>query len=278
MTGTNDRTRLSQLGRYCTPIPEIPPTLSPTRNTQPALCSADLPPAVLAAGPLAILAQLQSDVHMLKMALPVRSSPGPGPQPMQRRSVRFANTAVPRFNGDTCWDQHKQVFYAIVKSNGWGDETATLQLLAHLEGYAFNVTLLLPEAQRATGVGWQGPSLIITDLRGDWRSTDRGLRKLSNETERTERTEDPSIFATELETLAVRAFGDVGPGGRIRMVRDWFVTGHRDCDLRRHLDSVTPDTPIREIVDRCRVWESHSDAYNHDEVAPTFTVPGWPNQ
>ena len=43
------------------------------------------------------------------------------------------------------------------------------------------------------------------------------------------------------------------------MVRDRFIMGQRDCGLRRHLDSVPPDTPIREIVDRCRVWESHSD-------------------
>ena len=43
------------------------------------------------------------------------------------------------------------------------------------------------------------------------------------------------------------------------MVRDRFICGHRDCQLRRHLDSVPPDTPIQDIVDRCRMWESHSD-------------------
>ena len=31
------------------------------------------------------------------------------------------------------------------------------------------------------------------------------------------------------------------------------------CGLWRHLDSVPPDTLIREIVDRCRVWECHSE-------------------
>ena len=25
------------------------------------------------------------------------------------------------------------------------------------------------------------------------------------------------------------------------------------------MDSVSPETPIRDIVDRCRVWESHAD-------------------
>ena len=55
------------------------------------------------------------------------------------------------------------------------------------------------------------------------------------------------------------------------MVLDRFVTGHRDCDLRRHLDSVPPDTPIREIVDRCKVWENHSNGNDRDDVIPTFT-------
>ena len=29
-----------------------------------------------------------------------------------------------------------------------------------------------------------------------------------------------------------------------------------------HLDSVEPGTPIRDIVDRCRVWESHAEDTN----------------
>ena len=79
--------------------------------------------------------------------------------------------------------------------------------------------------------------------------------------ERTTRTvgEDPAIFATALETLAVKAFGDMGQTARLRLIRDQFIAGHSNCDLRRHLDSVPPETPIRDVVDRCRVWESHAD-------------------
>ena len=43
------------------------------------------------------------------------------------------------------------------------------------------------------------------------------------------------------------------------MICDRFIAGHQDSDLRRHLYSVPPVTPIRDIVDRCRVWESHTD-------------------
>ena len=79
--------------------------------------------------------------------------------------------------------------------------------------------------------------------------------------ERTTRTvgEDPAIFATALETLAVKAFGDIGQTARLRLIRDRFIVGHSSCELRRHLDSVPPETPIRDVVDRCRVWESLAD-------------------
>ena len=47
------------------------------------------------------------------------------------------------------------------------------------------------------------------------------------------------------------------------------LAGHPNCDLRWHLDSVPPDTPIRDIVDICRVWESHADADDWRVVKPT---------
>ena len=46
---------------------------------------------------------------------------------------------------------------------------------------------------------------------------------------------------------------------RLQLVRDRFIAGHAECSLCRHLDSVGPDTPIRDIVDSCRVWESHAE-------------------
>ena len=128
---------------------------------------------------------------------------------------RFINTAVPKFDGDGCWQQHLQIFNAIAKSNGWVDEAAALQLFAHLEGGGLNVA-------RRTGA-------------------------------------DPATFATELEILAVRGFGDMGTCARNQMVWGRFIADQRSCGLRRHLDSVPPDTPIQEIVYRCWVWESHSE-------------------
>ena len=41
-----------------------------------------------------------------------------------------------------------------------------------------------------------------------------------------------------LETLAVKAFGDMGQTARLRLIRDRFIARHDNCDLRRNLDSV----------------------------------------
>ena len=42
--------------------------------------------------------------------------------------------------------------------------------------------------------------------------------------------EDPSIFAIALETLAVKAFGDMGQTAHLRLIRDRFIAGHSSCD------------------------------------------------
>ena len=78
--------------------------------------------------------------------------------------------------------------------------------------------------------------------------------------------EDPSKFSVTLETLAVKAFRDMGPNSRTQIIRDRFIAGHPNSALQRHLDSVPPETPIR---DRCRVWESHADTDDRSVVKPT---------
>ena len=90
-----------------------------------------------------------------------------------------------------------------------------------------------------------------------------------------EEGEDPSIFTIALETLAVKAFGDMGHIARLQLMRDRFIAGHDSCALRRHLDSMAPETPIWDIVDRCRVWESHADpeARRFSKLEPERALP-----
>ena len=87
--------------------------------------------------------------------------------------------------------------------------------------------------------------------------------------------EDPSNFAIALETLAVKVFGDMGQAACLRLIRDRFIAGHGSCELRRYLDCVPPDTPLRDRVDRCRVWESHADAEIRRVSKPT-PEPAYP--
>ena len=116
------------------------------------------------------------------------------------------------------------------------------------------MALLIPEGERANREG------LSQSLSNYYYSPGRLAvfrRKFESVTRRT--GADPATFATELEILAVRGFGDMGTCARNRMVRDRLIADQRSCVLRRHLDSVPPDTPIWEIVDRCRMWESHSE-------------------
>ena len=60
---------------------------------------------------------------------------------------------------------------------------------------------------------------------------------------------------------------------------DPFIVGHSSCELWRHLDSVPPETYIWDVVDRCRVWESHADPAvrrvskpSPDPIYPAYVV------
>ena len=146
------------------------------------------------------------------------------------------------------------MFDATVLSNGWGDATAALQLLSHLQDEALSVALLLPMPLRAS-------RRELTDALSSHYGSPGRLANYRREFDKTVRKpeEDTSNFAIALETLAVKAFGNMGQTARLRLIRDRFIAGHGSCDLRRYLDCVPPDTPFRDIVDRCRVWESHAD-------------------
>ena len=193
----------------------------------------------------------------------------PGPVPLVRQAA-LTTTKVPGFNGSTSWEQYQQVFDAIALSNGWGDATAALQLLSHLQGDALSVALLLPMPRRSSR------KELTHALSSHYGSPGR-LASYRRQFDKTERIpgEDPANFGITLETLAVKAFGDIGQTARLRLIRDRFIAGHGSCDLRRHLDCLPPDTPLRDIVDRCRVWESHAELAERNVNQPKLTYPAY---
>ena len=122
--------------------------------------------------------------------------------------------------------EHLLVFQAIAKSNGWSPETAGLQLFVHLDG--------------------DTPGRLAV-FRRRFENAHRSPAS------------DPATFATELGILALRGFSDMKEKARDLMVRDKFIASQRSCGLRRHLDGAAPETSILDIVDSCRIWESHGE-------------------
>ena len=142
------------------------------------------------------------------------------------------------------------MFDAIVKSSGWDDETAALQLLAHLEGDVFNVALSVPEVQRATQA--------LTD---HYRSPGRLAEYRRKFEIAVRRDEDgPSVFATELETFPIRAFGPL-------------FTRHRSVEPVVPFAVVTT-TPLAEVtVLEAVVRKLLGKTITGNEGPPTFTGP-----
>ena len=68
-------------------------------------------------------------------------------------------------------------------------------------------------------------------------------------------------------------FADIDSSVHLQMVRDRFIDGQAECALRRHLDSLGPDTLMRDIVDSCRVWESHNEAAIGRKGGPDRNYP-----
>ena len=122
--------------------------------------------------------------------------------PVLSRRVAFTSTKVPMFSGVTSWDHYRQVLDVIVRSNGLDDATVAIQLLFHLEGNALNVALLVLDVKRATRAG------LVGALTEHYGSLGR-LADYQRQFERTTRQEGDDSIA--LKTLAVKAFGDMGP-------------------------------------------------------------------
>ena len=64
-----------------------------------------------------------------------------------------------------------------MKSNGWTDETAALQLFAHLNGEALNAALLIPEGESANR---EGPLVAPRKGGGGGYSQDAPLELMSS--------------------------------------------------------------------------------------------------
>ena len=153
-------------------------------------------------------------------------------------------------------------FQAIVKSNGWSPTTAALQLCAHLDGNALNVDLLMPVEEREQWTAFaRGLSGRLAVVRQRFESASRrpGV--------------DPATFAKELGIPAVCGFENMDECARDLMVRKNFNAAQQSRALRRHMDGASVEASIGDIVDSCRVWESHTEAgYNGPDLKFSHTI------
>ena len=205
--------------------------------------------------------QLQKDVDDCCTELELARKQTPPVTLRPQRRLGFTSTPVPRYSGKSNWEQYREVFKAIVCSNGWDDVAAALQLFSHLDGDTLHVALLVPESRMVV------PGFLIKSLSDHYNASGR-LAENKRQFQRALRRpgDDPSIFATEM--LARRAFIDIDIKIQLQMMRDRFIDGQAECALRRHLDSLGPNTPMTDIVDCCRMWESGNSATDERGQAP----------
>ena len=196
-----------------------------------------------------------------------KTDAGPGEELPIVKPGKIYLDPSPKVLGKSNWEQYREIFEAIVCSNGWDDAAAALQLLSHLDGDALNVALLVPESQRAV------PEFLINSLSDHYNSPGRRAEyKRQFQRVAQQPGDDPSIFAIELETLTRKAFLDVDIKIQLQMVRDRFIDGQADRSLHRHLDSLGANTPMIEMVDSCRIWERHCEP----EIRPRMSTDRGP--
>ena len=143
--------------------------------------------------------------------------------------ARFTYIAVPRFHDNGCWQQHLQIFNVI----------HDVKRLEGRDGGAAAVCAL------GGGVTQCGPSDV-------GRGTCQPGGTVAGSLEQLQLTGKTGGVPEEVRH-GTRDFGGSGIWRYGYSLPE--PNGPGQFPLRIN---VPPDTPIREIVDRCRVWESHS--------------------
>ena len=168
--------------------------------------------------------QLQRDVEDCRSELELARKKISAVTRQPPRRSGFTSTPVPKYSGKSNWEQYLGTVPRGVRSHcmfEWlgrchGGPTAAIP-----SGDALNVALLVPESRRVA------PGFLIKSLSEHYNAPGR-LAEYKRQFQRAFRRpgDDPSIFATELETLARRAFMDIDRKIQLQMVRDRFIDGH----------------------------------------------------
>ena len=137
-----------------TPPPPLP-------KTQPGAYFLSPQQADLTADLMDTIAQLRNEIYALKLAPPVPPTPTTWTPPARPMLAAFTTTKVLKFSGSTSWDQYRQVFDAIVRSNRWDDATVALQLCPTLRETRWMWLSWCQKQHESRGSAWSEHSLTI---------------------------------------------------------------------------------------------------------------------
>ena len=119
------------------------------------------------------VAHLQLEVEALMFVQSVPPALAMRTLTVPSKPVAFTSTKVPKFSGVTSWDQYRQVFYAIVRSNGWDDTMVALLLTS---GRGCIECGPVCAGSKKSHVGRTGRGTNIMDHRTVWRIVDTSSR------------------------------------------------------------------------------------------------------
>ena len=159
------------------------------------------------------VSRIQKDMAILREENRLLRTPAASQAEQSPRRAALTTTKVPR--GSTELLVGNNIIRCLKRLCG---RTAGTMIQQHCncsliwEGDALNVAHLVPLVRRLSRSG------LVDALTAHYGSLCR-LADYRRQFERTTRTvgEDPAIFATALETLALKAFGDMGPTARLHL-------------------------------------------------------------
>ena len=78
------------------------------------------------------VARLQRDITDYRKELRIAGGQGPASPSRPTKRSGFTSTPVPRYSGKSSWEQYRQMFAAIVCSNGWNSFPIWMEMLSML--------------------------------------------------------------------------------------------------------------------------------------------------
>ena len=185
-------------------------------------------------------------VNSLELSRPYRSRQGD--------IDHHSEWKVATYDGKQDWRSYYIQFQMIASYNGWTEEQQILHLVKALTGNARTVLADMSSQQL------DSLSAIVSAIERRYQPKEKTLahRALFNG-RRQNVKEDAASYSEALRLLAVQAFPDMSVENRGSRVRDRFVEGLNDVDLRKAIYLGHHDT-LESVISTAVEWEALDEA------------------